>query len=94
MRLTRQIISTSVSGWDARRYEKLVKRVKLLDSPVLFAYGDQAGTGMHRAFSDLQRHGQLASLDEIDEGLMTLWAVARELRERCSPDSTASDRRC
>jgi hypothetical protein len=90
MRLTRKVIHSGVPGWDGRKYEKLAKRVGALDSPTLFAYADQAGTGMHRAFSDLRRHGLALSLDEIDEGLMTLWAVARELRTRYE-DSPGSD---
>lgn len=69
-------------GWVPGRYASLARKVRKLDESTLLGYADMAGTGMAQAFADFRRDSDMASLDEIEEGLMTLWAVSRELRAR------------
>jgi hypothetical protein len=81
----KQVINSGTPRWDGRKYEKTVARVKRLDTGLLQTFADNAVTGLGRAYIDLQRHGQVESADEIEDGLLTLWAVTEELRSRFFP---------
>lgn len=69
-------------GWSARAYKSAERKVRKLDESTLLAFADMSGTGMAMAFSDFRKNGETVSLDEIQEGLVALWAVAAELRVR------------
>jgi len=71
-----------VPGWDPHRYDKLERKVQRLDTSLLLDYADAAGSGMARAFGDFRRGGDTVSLEEVQEGLMSLWAIVQTLKAR------------
>ena len=78
----RTVINSGVPGWDGGRYETVASKVSSAATGLLAEYTDHVGTAMFQAFADLHQHHVPGSADEIEQALMTLWAVVRELRAR------------
>lgn len=78
----RTVVNSGIPGWDGRRYETVASKAASADTRLLAEYTDHIGTAMFQAFADLHQHRTPESAGEIEQALMTLWAVVRELRAR------------
>ena len=67
---------------DAQIVSDARRRLSRLDTLRLLDWADTCGSGMSKGFDDYRKFGDLASIEEIAEGLLTLWAVTLELRDR------------
>jgi hypothetical protein len=67
---------------DAQIVAKARKRVATVSTDRLLDHADEAGSGMAKGFDDFRKHQDLTSISEIAEGLLVLWAITLELRDR------------
>jgi len=79
---------TSIPNWDAEAYETAARRVRKMPDQALLDWTDQAGSGMEQGFRDYGKHADLASLEEISQALIALWALNEELKLRGQPLDT------
>lgn len=80
--LRRTVVNTSIPGWDGRKYENTAGKVSRLGSDLLLDYADTTVTGLGQLLDDYRKSGDGAALEQLEEGLLNLWAISRELRQR------------
>jgi hypothetical protein len=85
--LKRQVINSGTPNWDGGKYEKLARRTSQLDNATLLMFIDNTVSKLGLCYDDVSRHGgQEKSFAELEEGLMSLWAVTQALRSRVQPE--------
>jgi hypothetical protein len=82
MRLRRKNADTYYSETDQELLHRASKRCARQSTTELLDWADSAGSGMAKGFDDYRKHGDLASLEEIGLGLITLQALVLELKVR------------
>ncbi len=75
-------VSPHWSPKDAEVVSSARKRISVIETSQLLDYADAAGSGMAKGFADYRRYQDLDSVAEIAEGLLVLWAITLELRDR------------
>lgn len=75
------------SSSDQELAQQASKRVARLTTTALLDWADAAGSGMAKGFDDYRKHGDLASVEEIALGMITLQAVVYELKLRAEAES-------
>jgi hypothetical protein len=73
---------------DEELLRKASKRCAKMTTTALLDWADAAGSGMAKGFMDYRQHGDLASLEEIGLGMISLQAVVLELTVRAKSELT------
>lgn len=71
-----------IPRWSAKNYETAQRRLAMLETRDVLNWADAAAAGIQRGFEDHRKDGNTDSLDEIEVGLITMWAAVQDLRER------------
>ena len=74
--------SAEFSETDLELMARAEKRVAKMTTTALLDWADAAGSGMAKGFMDYRQHGDLASLEDIALGMITLQAVVLQLKAR------------
>lgn len=74
--------SAEFSETDLELMARAERRVRKMTTHALLDWADAAGSGMAKGFADYRAHGDLASLEDIALGVITLNAVVLQLKAR------------
>jgi hypothetical protein len=78
--IKRTVINTSVPHWDGREWEKFLAAAETMNPAVARSAIDAILSGVGQASDDFFREHEETSVDEIQRGLMQLWAIYEGLR--------------
>ena len=81
-----------IPGWDRDNHRKAGKRVYVMSVRELLDWTDVAGTGMAKCLQDYRRGQDLASLLEMRNTLVTMYALNEELLLRDAAEGAVKHR--
>jgi hypothetical protein len=84
--------SEEIPGWDKVTYRKACKRVRVMSVRELLDWTDVAGSGMARCLMDYRKQQDMASLLEVRNTLITMYALVTELMVRDETRNTLAHR--
>ena len=86
------LTDAEIPGWNRGIYAKASKSVRTMSVRELLDWTDVAGTGMAKCLMDYRRGRDLASLCELRNTLITMYALCDELLLRDKAENTVKHR--
>ena len=78
--IKRTVINTQIPHWSGTEWEKFLASAETMNPAVARSAIDAILSGVGQASDDFFREHEEASADEIQRGLMQLWAIYEGLR--------------